>query len=74
MPGMRILTARFTDGHLQVPPESFREGDTVTILVPEAEEGFHLTPDEKAVLLRSISQAERGEVVDGWRLLDELAD
>lgn len=71
---MRILTAKFVDGQLDVPPESFREGDTVTLLVPEAEEGFHLTSDEKALLLRAIEQAEQGKSVDGWKLLDDLAN
>jgi hypothetical protein len=37
------------------------------------DDGFRLTPEERACLEASIAQAERGEVVDGWRLLDELA-
>jgi len=71
---MKILTAQVVDGRLDVPEGSFREGDTVTLLVPEAEEGFHLSSDEQALLLESIAQADRGEVVDGWQLLDELGD
>lgn len=45
----------------------------VTLLVPE-EEGFHLSTEDQALLLESIAQAERGEVVDGWQLLAELED
>lgn len=38
------------------------------------EEGFHLSLEEQAQLLKAIAQAERGEVVDGWQLLDELGE
>jgi len=69
---MKILTAQVVDGRLDVPEGSFQEGDTVTLLVPEAEEGFHLSSEEQALLLESVAQADRGEVVDGWQLLDEL--
>jgi hypothetical protein len=69
---MKVLTARVIDGRLDVPEGSFREGDTVTILVPEDQEGFRLSTEEQDLLLASIAQADRGEVVDGWQLLDEL--
>ena len=36
------------------------------------EEGFRLSVENQALLLESIAQADRGEVVDGWQLLDEL--
>ncbi|HWM93011.1 MAG TPA: hypothetical protein VN493_19765 [Thermoanaerobaculia bacterium] len=71
---MKILTAKVIDGRLDVPEGSFQEGATVTLLVPESEEGFRLSQEDQALLLQSISQAERGEVVDGWELLDELPD
>lgn len=72
---MKVLTARVMDGgRLDVPEGSLQEGDTVTLLVPEVEEGFALSPEEKSFLLESIAQADRGEVVDGWRLLSELGD
>jgi hypothetical protein len=71
---MKLLTAKFMDGHLDIPEGCLQEGDVVTLLVPEAEQGFELTPEERAFLLESIAQADRGEVVDGWQLLDELGD
>lgn len=46
----------------------------MTLLVPEDEGGFRLSAEEQELLLKSIAQAERGEVVDGWQLLDELGD
>jgi hypothetical protein len=42
------------------------------ILVPE--EAFTLSPEEKAFLQEAIAQADRGEVVDGWKLLSELEE
>jgi hypothetical protein len=68
---MRVLTAKVVDGRLDVPEGSFEEGATVTLLVPEAEEGFRLSPEEQSLLLTSIAQADRGDVVDGWDLLDQ---
>ena len=72
---MRVLTARFQSGRLDVPEGALHEGDTVTLLVPEgAGEGFTVTSNERDVLLRAIEQARRGEGVDGWELLDQLRD
>jgi hypothetical protein len=74
MTPMKVLTARVVDGKLDLPDGSLQEGAIVTLLVPETEEGFRLTAEEQALLLESIGQAERGEVVDGWQLLDEIQD
>jgi hypothetical protein len=71
---MKLLTARVLDGHLDIPEGCLREGEVVTLLVPESEQGFELTPEERELLLQSIAQADRGEVVDGWQLLGELED
>lgn len=69
---MKILTARFAEGRLDLPEGSVHEGDVVTLLVPEDEQGFTLTPEEHARLEASVAQAERGELIDGWQLLEEL--
>jgi len=69
---MKVLTAKVVGGKLDVPDGILEEGATVTLLLPEAEEGFTLSQEEQALLLESIRQADRGEVVDGWQLLDEL--
>lgn len=37
---MKILSARFAEGRLDLPEGSVHEGDVVTSLVPEDEEGF----------------------------------
>ena len=71
---MKVLTAKFEDGRLDIHVGSLQEGDTVTLLVPEAEKGFRLSPEDQALLLKSIAQADRGEVGVGWQLLAELQD
>jgi len=69
---MRVLTAKVVDGRLDVPESCLHEGDIVTLLVGEAEKGFRLSEEDQALLLKSIAQADRGEVVDGWELLRDL--
>ncbi len=71
---MKVLTAKVVDGRLDVPEGSLEEGVTVTLLLPEDDTGFTLTPGDQELLLAAIRQAERGEVVDGWQLLDDLRD
>jgi hypothetical protein len=71
---MKMLTAKVVGGQLDVPVGILEEGTTVTILVPEHEdgEGFEVSEEQKALLLESLEQARRGEGVDGWKLLEEL--
>jgi hypothetical protein len=71
---MKMLTAKVVDGQLDMPKGTLEEGVTVTILVPEDEEGFDLSEQDRAFLLESLDQAHRGEGVDGWKLLQELRD
>jgi hypothetical protein len=72
---MKVLTARVLDhGRLDVPEGSLQKGATITLLVPEEEEAFELSPAEKSLLLEAMAQADRGETVDGWQLLAELGD
>ncbi len=71
---MKILTAKFINGHLELPEGAVREGDVVTVLVRDSKEEFSLTPEERSHLEFAIAQADRGEGIDGWRLLDDLRD
>ena len=59
-------------GQIVVEGEPFSEGEKVTILSHDNSETFHVTPEEKRLLLESIAQAERGEFVDADELLAEL--
>ncbi len=70
---MKVLTATVVGGRLDLPKGALHDGDTVTLLVPDREEkGFHLSDDQQADLRAAIAEADRGETVDGRRLLDEL--
>jgi hypothetical protein len=69
---MKLLTARVIDGQLDIPEGTLEEGVTVTILVPEDEQGFELTAEQQAELEQAIAEADRGEGMDGWQLLGEL--
>lgn len=44
----------------------------MTVLVPEADESFELTPDEEAALEESLKEAAQGQFVDAEALLREL--
>ena len=69
---MKILTARYINGRLDLPEGSLSEGDVVIILVSDQKVPFSLTPEETSRLEAVIAQANNGESTDGWNLLDEL--
>jgi len=70
---MKMITAKVIDGQLDVPEGLLKEGTTVTVLVPEAEEeAFDLTEEESAFIRESCAQIARGEWVDGAQLLGEI--
>jgi hypothetical protein len=69
---MRIATGKVVHGRLELDGEPLEEGVTVTVLVPEPDESFELTPDEEAALEESLKQAAQGQFVDAEALLREL--
>ncbi len=69
---MRIATGKVVKGKLELDGDALEGGATVSILVPESDETFELTPDEEAALEESLRQASRGEFVDADALLREL--
>ena len=70
--GMRIATGKVVQGKLELDGDSLEEGATVTVLVPEPDESFELTPDEEAALEESLKEAAQGQFVDAKALLREL--
>ena len=42
------------------------------MLIPESEDTFEVTPEEKAKLLAAIRELECGEVEDGWKFLRSM--
>lgn len=71
-PDVRIATGKVVRGKLELDGDSLEEGSTVTVLVPELDETFELTPDEEVALEKSLEQAARGQFVDAANLLREL--
>ena len=68
---MRITKGKVINGNIVVEGEPLDEGAVVTVLVSD-EHVFTLSPDEEAILLESIAQAERGELIDGPEVLKRL--
>ena len=50
-------------GRIEVPGESFVEGQVVTVLAPEGDETFTLTSEEEAALLAAMAEGDRGDVL-----------
>ena len=69
---MRVTTGRVVDGRIQVPQESFTEGETVTILALEGDETFTLDPQDEAALLAAMAEGDRGDVVSAEEFFREL--
>lgn len=69
---MKIATGTVTDGAIVVEGQPFNEGEKVTVLGYEAGEPFRVSSEEKRMLLESLAQADRGELIDAGELLAEL--
>ena len=68
---MEVTTGTVVDGVVRVEGDPLMEGSIVTVLV-DSKDNSPLTPEQKALLARSMNQAEQGRVIDGWELLQEL--
>jgi hypothetical protein len=67
-----IYTGKVVDGKVVVDGALLEEGTKVTILIPEDQVPFHLTPDMEAEIEESIAQLERGEGISAEIVLAEL--
>lgn len=61
---MLVATGKVRHGAGEIEGKDLPEGATVTILVPEGDETFVLSPEDERRLLAAIGEVERGEVVD----------
>ena len=68
---MEVVTGEVVDGKVVVEGGHLREGAKVTVILENDEEPS-LTDEQQEFLLRSVEQANRGQVVDGWALLREI--
>ena len=71
-PIMRMTTGTVVDGKIEVPGESFSEGQSVTVLAPEGDETFTLPAAEVAALREAMAEGDRGEVISTEEFFQEL--
>jgi hypothetical protein len=69
---MRIATGKVVAGKVVVDGEPFEEGARVTVIAADVTETFELGGEDEASLLAAIEEANRGEVVDGVKLVAKL--
>ena len=70
---MKIATGKVVGGKVVVDGAPLEEGESVTVLARDDENGFTLSPEEEAELLLSIAEADRGETISGEEVLAKLA-
>jgi hypothetical protein len=70
---MKIATGKVVGGKVVVEGAPLEEGESVTVLARDAENGFTLSPEDEAELLLSIAEADRGETISANELLAKLA-
>jgi hypothetical protein len=70
---MKIATGKVVGGKVVIDGEFLQEGESVTVLARDAENGFTLSPEDEAELLLSIAEADRGETISAEELLAKLA-
>jgi hypothetical protein len=68
---MQIASGKIIAGRVVVEAE-LPEGADVTLIALDGEETFEVSPELEAVLLESIAQGRRGEVISAADLLREL--
>ena len=69
---MRLVTGKVVEGKVVVEGDPLKEGSAVTVLAPEDDRSFELTPEQEGLLLQAIQEAEQGDFIDGEQFLKEL--
>jgi hypothetical protein len=68
---MQIASGKIVDGRVVVEAE-LPEGADVTMIALDREETFEVTPELEAVILESMEQGRRGDIISADDLLSEL--
>jgi hypothetical protein len=68
---MRITKGRVINGHIVVEDEALDEGSSVTVLVSD-ENTFTLTDQEEEILLESLAEANRGDLLNASDIFERL--
>ena len=69
---MLITTGKVLGGTIKIDVKSLPEGATVTVLAPEGDETFELSPEEEAKLLATIAEADRRETINASQVLQQI--
>jgi hypothetical protein len=69
---MLITTGKVDHSKIDVDSGLVPDGNTVTLLVHEGDDGFVLDATQEALLLEAIAEADRGEVIDATVILEKL--
>lgn len=67
----KVAAGRVVDGRIEVEGDVLEEGRRVRVLIFD-DAPVAVSEDERQMLLAAIAEAERGETVDAFALLDEL--
>jgi hypothetical protein len=70
---MVIASGKVVGGRVELDSE-LPEGAYVTVLAREGDETFEADSETERLLLDSIAQCERGDIIPLGQLLDELRD
>jgi len=69
---MRVTTGTVVKGRIEVLGEPLAEGLAVTVLSPEGDETFTLSPNDETALLVAMAVGDRGEVISAEEFLRDF--
>ncbi|HEY7700537.1 MAG TPA: hypothetical protein VIE88_19065 [Vicinamibacteria bacterium] len=69
---MKVMVGTVVEGKIVVDGEPLADGSKVTVIAPDDEETFELSPQQETEILIAISEIEQGKGIDGRRFLEEL--
>jgi redox-sensitive bicupin YhaK (pirin superfamily) len=69
---MRVTTGTVVKGRIEVLGEPLAEGLAVTVLSPEGDETFTLSPNDETALLVAMAEGDRGEVISAEEFLRDF--
>ncbi len=69
---MVITTATVHHGLVEIKAAELPDGTQVTILAPEGDETFELSPEDEARMVSAVEEADRGAFIPAAQLLEQL--
>jgi hypothetical protein len=70
---MLITTGRVNGSVIEIEGDNLPDGAKVTILAPENEETFEVSPQEEVALLAAIAEAQRGETLKASTIIEQIS-